>query len=253
MSTLRVLLLTLALASPALAQTAPSDGPSVAAGARDAAAQLVFYLEKTARAGNQPDFSKAPAADIFGRVFDFNALAALPAPSPSDLPWLIDWGSAANQANKAILFYRITPPVDPIADRAWIERNMAELEDPLVLADSFIVRIMAREAQSMFLFMDQLTPEQRTPIREQGLTRALAGMAGTVYTVLCKLTSGLKPANQRLVGAAIGDTAEVWAKDILPRDRPLIMQEAAKAQIAVEDAAAKKSIAAFSAALAAAK
>jgi hypothetical protein len=251
MSTLRVLLLTLALASPALAQTAPSDGPSVAAGARDASAQLVFYLQKTAKAGNQPDFSKAHVADLFGGVFDFEALAALPAPSPSDLPWLIDWVSAATQADKAILFYRITQPVDPIADRAWIERNMVELEDQLVLADSFIVRILAREAQSIFLFMDHLAPEQRTPIREQGFTGARTAAAATVYTVLCKLTSGLKPANERVVGAAIGETAEVWAKDILPKDRQLIMQQAAKAQIAVEDAAAKKSIAAFSAALAA--
>jgi hypothetical protein len=100
MSTLRVLQLTLALASPALAQTAPS----VAAGARDAAAQLVVYLENTAKAGNQPDFSKAPAADLFGRIFDFKALAALPAPSPSDVPWFIDWVSAVSQADKAILF-----------------------------------------------------------------------------------------------------------------------------------------------------
>ena len=37
MSTFRVMLLTLALASPALAQTAPGGGPSVAAGTRDAA------------------------------------------------------------------------------------------------------------------------------------------------------------------------------------------------------------------------
>jgi hypothetical protein len=251
MSRLRLLLLALALASPALAQTAPSDGPSVAAGARDAAAQLVFYLQKAARAGNQPDFSKAPAADAFGRVFDFNALAALPAPGPGDLPWLIDWVSAASQASKAILFHRITPPVDPIADRTWIERNMTEMEDQLMLADAFIVRILAREAQSVFLFMDQ--PEQRTPIREQGFMKARVAVAGTIYTVLCKLTAGLKPANARLAGAAIGDTAEIWARYILPKDRPLIMQQAAKAEIAVGDGEAKKSLAAFSAALAAAE
>jgi hypothetical protein len=77
-----------------------------------------------------------------------------------------------------------------------------------VLADSFIVRILAREAQSIFLFMDQLTPEQRTPIREQGFTGARAGVAGTVYAVLCRLTSGLKPANERLAGAL--RTLPVW-------------------------------------------
>jgi hypothetical protein len=252
MPNLRVLLLTLALAPSALAQTAPTDGPSMAAAAEDAAAKLVVYLDRTAKTGNQPDFSKAPAADLFGRVFDFKALAVLTAPRPADVPWLVDWVSAANQVDKAMLAFGITPPVDAVADREAIGRNMVAMEDRLVLADAFLVRIMAREAQSMSLFMDQLTPEQRTSIREQGFTGARAGMAGKVYAVLISLAAGLKPENERMVGAAIGDTAGVWTKFILPKDRPQILQQAERAQTAVKDDAAKKSIAAFSAALAAA-
>jgi hypothetical protein len=253
MSILKTLLLLLALGSPALAQNAPSDGASLAAGARDAAAQLHAYLEKTAKAGNRPDFSKPPAAGLFGRVIDFKALAALPAPSGSDLPWLLDWGSAANQVNKGILFFGITPPVDPIADGKAIEHNMVELEDPQVLTLTFIVRIFAREFQSMFLFYDQLTPNERTPIREQGFTKARTAGAQEIYYALCRFTYDLKPANERLLSAALGDTAEIWTKEIFPKDRPLVMEEAAKAQSAIKDAAAKKSIAAFSAAMAAAQ
>lgn len=51
----------------------------------------------------------------------------------------------------------------------------------------------------------------------------------------------------------MGDTADVWVKDILSKDRPEIMRQAAKAQSAVKDAEAKKNIAVFSAAMAAAK
>ena len=253
MLTLRVLLLALALALPALAQTPSDDGPSIAAGAKDAAAQLQAYLDKIAKSRSRPDFTKPPASDLFGRIFDFGKLAALPAPSASEIPWLLTWTSAASQASKAILYFGITPPADPIADRAAIERNMVEFEDQQALAFSFIVRIAAREAQTMFLFMDQLTPEQRTPIREQGFTTARTGGAETVYGALITLTSDLKPANERLLSAAIGDTADVWVEDILPKDRPDIVRQAAKAQSAVKDAEAKKSLAVFSAALAAAK
>jgi hypothetical protein len=115
------------------------------------------------------------------------------------------------------------------------------------------VRLAAREAQSMFLFMDQLTPEQRTPIREQGFATARAGGAETIYGVLITLTSALKPANERLLSAAIGDTAAVWVRDILPKDRSTIMQQAGKAQNAVKDVEAKKSLAAFTTAMMAAQ
>ena len=84
MLTLRVLLLALALALPALAQTPSDDGPSIAAGAKDAAAQLQPYLDKIAKSRSRPDFTKPPASDLFGRIFDFGKLAALPAPSARD-------------------------------------------------------------------------------------------------------------------------------------------------------------------------
>jgi hypothetical protein len=241
------------LASPAVAQTPPSDGASIAAAAKDAAGELQAYLDKVAKAHGRPDFSKPPASDLLGRIFDFGKLAALPAPSATEIPWLLVWTSAASQAGKSLLYFGITPPANPIADRAAIERNMVELEDQQSLGFAFLVRIAAREAQDMFLFMDQLTPEQRTPIREQGFTTAHAGAAETVYGVLITLTSNLKPANERLLSAAIGDTANVWLKDILPKDRPDIVRQAVKAQSAMKDAEAKKSIAAFSTAMAAVK
>lgn len=253
MSLLRALLLMVALTSSGLAQSLANEGPSLAADAKDAATQFQAYLDKVAKGGGRPDFTKPPASDLVARIFDFKGLAALPAPSASEIPWLLAWTSAASQASKALLYFAITPPADPIADRAAIERNMVELEDQHALAFAFIVRIAAREAQTMFLFMDQLPPEQRTPVREQGFTTVRAGGAETIYGVLTTLTSDLKPANERLLSAAIRDTADVWVKDILPKDRPDIMRQAGKAQGAVKDAEAKENIALFATAMADAK
>jgi hypothetical protein len=54
--------------------------------------------------------------------------------------------------------------------------------------------------------MDQLTPQQRTPIREQGFKSARTGSAETLYGALITIAQGMKPANARLLSAAKGLT-----------------------------------------------
>jgi len=50
-------------------------------------------------------------------------------------------------------------------------------------------------------------PEQRTRVREQGLTGARNSNAEFILSAICSaITSGGKPANARLVAAAIRDT-----------------------------------------------
>jgi len=105
------------------------------------------------------------------------------------------------------------PPADSIADRAAIERNNVELADQQVLALTFIVRIAAREAQTMFLLRDQLTAEQCDPI---GFMTVRARIAEVINGALITLTFDLKPTNERILSAAIGDTADVWVKEIVP-------------------------------------
>lgn len=97
------------------------------------------------------------------------------------------------------------PPADSIADRAAIERNNVEFEHQQVLAFTFIARIAAREAQTMFLLRDQLTPEQRDPI---GFITVRARIAEAINGALITLTFDLKPTNERIPSAAIGDAAE---------------------------------------------
>jgi len=237
------------LVSPGLAQA----GPSVVAGVKDVANQLELYLDYVAKTGGRPDFSKPPVSDQFARVFDLAQLTALPPSKASDLSWLMDWVATANGASKSILYFGIAPPVDPIADQVAIKRNVTDYEDQEAVAMSFMIRINARAMQAMFLFMDQLTPAQRTPIRLEGFTKARVGSAEMLLGAHVSIAQGMKPANARLLSAAIRDTSDVWVASILPGDRPTILGMLAKAKDASQDDETRKNLAAFDAALSNAK
>jgi hypothetical protein len=243
------LLLFVALQSPALAQT---DGAGLAAGAKAAADQLQLYLDDVAKSGGRPDFAKPPAAQLFARIFDVEQLNALPAPQADDMSWLLDWVAAASKAGKAIMFFGIKPPVDP-ASAAFV-RNVLEYQDQQAIESDFLIRIAARESVAMMAFMQQLNPEQRTPIREAGLKKARAGFAGLISSALgCMGDAQFKPTNARRISTAMRDTGAVWMGALLPDDRARIMRELQWAQLAVKDDETQENLAAFSAVLAAAK
>jgi hypothetical protein len=250
---LRSLLLVMALVSPTSAQTAHYDGPALLPVIKDVANQLQLYLDYVAKSGGRPDFTAPPASEQFNRLFDPGQLAALPPPKASDVPWLMDWTATANGIAKAILYFGVTPPADAAADAAAIKRNMTDYEDQQAVAMSFMVRIQARDMQALSLFMDQLPPEQRAPVRLAGYDKARVGSAESVLGALVTIAQGLKPANARMMSAAIRDTGDVWVKDILPGDRPTILAMAAKAEAAAKDNETTKNLAAFSEALARAK
>ena len=244
MALVRALLLLVALASPALAETPSSDGAALAARASDAAKELRTYLADLAKAGGRPDFSKPPASELFGRIFDMNGLAALPPPAPNDFSWLLNWSAARGGIIKAILTFGITPPAGA-SDQAAIERNLVDYEDQQTMATSFLVRVVAREVQSLTLFMAQLPEDQRTPMRQEGFDTVRAGATKVLSGALITLT-----ANARMLSAAIRDTGEVWVGNIFPKDRSEIMREIATAQREVKVGEAKKNLAALGAALA---
>src|ERR1700733_911664 len=235
MSTLRVLLLTLALASPALAQTPRDDGASIAAEAKDAATQLQVYLDGVLKGGGRPDYSKLPASDLLGQVFNLKQLEALPPAQAGDLLWLMDWANTANGAYKSIVFFGIARPVTPQTDAAALQRNFTDYEDQEAAASNFMLRILARENQAAFAFLDQLAPAERTPVRMEGLNKMRVANAEMLLTYLGCIVPGIKPANARLVSAAIRDTGAVWATAILPADRPTILAKLAKAEPAGKD------------------
>jgi hypothetical protein len=105
MPIVRVLLVLLALASPARAQ----DGARDAAAASEAAQAFQVYVEGVTQQGGRPDLTRPEVAALLGRVFDLGALNALPPAQASDLPWLVDWLEAANATNEMLLYYGAKP------------------------------------------------------------------------------------------------------------------------------------------------
>jgi hypothetical protein len=244
---LRSLLIVLALSSPALA----ADGPQIAAGAKDAAQALRLHLAAVAKSGERPDYAKPPASELFRRIFNADELAALPPPRPDDMPWVLDWLNAANQTEKLIMFFGTEPGAN--LDQAAAFRNVAEYEDQHAAATNFLIRIGAREATTALQFLDQLAPEQRTPTRAAGQQRARHGGAELIESVIGSVALGMRPANARLMTAAMRDTSDVWATFIAPEDRRHLADVLATAETMVTDDEANEDLAAFAATLAAAK
>jgi hypothetical protein len=244
MPIVRILMVLLALASPALAQ----DGARDAAAARDAAQAFRVYVEGAAKKGERPDLTRPEVEVLLDRIFDLDALNALPPAQGSDLPWLLDWMEAANTANK--LFTRYGSKPGPGPDLAALERNMAEYEDQFAVAMNFMIRGQAREAVSIEMFWADLAPEQRTRIREEGLAGARNASAEFILSAICSAIMGSgKPDNARLVSAAIRDTREVWASYFLPQHRSRILEQLAEYTKRVPDETARADLAAFAAAL----
>jgi hypothetical protein len=239
MPILRSLMLLAVLFTPALGQ----DGSRTAASAADAAQALQLYLDRVSESGQRPDYTKPPAADLFRQVFDLEQLTALPPPKASDMPWVLDWFDAVKETYKRIMFFGAKPGPDP--DLAAIGHNLEEYEDQYAAAMSFMLRLMAREATTAFLFMDQLTPEERTPIREAGLQKFRASGAQMIEDAICPVEAGMKPANARLITAAMRDTRDILARFILPDNRSRIITLLAKAQDMVKDAEVQKDLTVF--------
>ena len=244
MPIVRILLVLLAFVSPAFAQ----DGIHELAAARDAAKAFKVYIDGVAKKGQRPDLTRPDVAAMLGHVYDLDALAALPAPEASDMNWLPDWTDAANQTHKLFIFYGAKPGPQP--DLPALARNMTEYGDQYATAISFMIRGMAREAVAIPLFWNELPPEQRTRIREEGFAGFRKNSALYILSTVCAAIQGAsKPANARLVAAALRDTREVWADFLLPQDRARVIAELADLPKWAPDEMARADLATFTAAL----
>ena len=241
----RVFLLLLALATPALAQ----DGARSAAAAKEAAMDFRVYIDGVTRKGERPDLTRPEVAAMLGRIFDLEAFNALPPVQGSDLLWLLDWTQAGNTVNKLITSYGSRPGPQP--DLAAIPLNMIDYEDQYATTMNFLIRAQAREAVAMKMFMADLKPEQRTRIREEGMAKARHGMAEFVLGAICSAVenAAARPENTRLMAAAIRDTQDIWASAFLAQDRSRVIEYVASTNKRVADETARADITAFADAL----
>ena len=244
MPIVRILLILFVFASPALAQ----DGIHELVAARDAAKAFKVYVDGVAKKGQRPDLTRPDVAAMLGHVYDLDALAALPSPEASDMNWLPDWTDIANQTHKLFIFYGAKPGPQP--DFAALGRNMSEYGDQYATAISFMIRGMARQAVAIQLFWKELPPEHRTRIREEGIAGFRKISALYILSTVCAAIQGAsKPANARLVAAALRDTRDVWASFLLPQDRARVIAELADLPKWAPDEMARADLASFTAAL----
>ena len=239
----KMLLLALALVAPVLAQAAPLPAEQ----AQKAAHALQRYVDGMNASGGWPDYTRPPASDLFHQVFDVDALNALPPPQPSDLPWLLEWSQTASAASKAIVMHGVKPGPHP--DIVAVAQNVERYEDQYCAAADFLIRVGAREMTALALFVARLPPEQHTPVRAAGIVRAKAGAAEMIAGFVIAASGGVKPANVRLVSAALRDTRDVWAGFLSPEARPRILDLVARATQRIADEEAKRNLASFAAAL----
>jgi len=241
MPIVRILLVLFALATPALA-----NGADDAAAAREAAQAFRLYVEGVAKQGGRPDLTRPEVAAQLARIYDLDALNALPPAHGTDLSWLPDWMDAANSTSKLFTRYGSKPGREP--DLEALQRNMTEYEDQYASAMNFMIRGMAREAVSATRFMAALKPEERTSVREKGLAGLRSNSAEFILEAICSMGNS-KPANIRLVAAAVRDTREVWAGFFLPKDRARVIEYLAGPPERVPDETARTDLADFTAAL----
>jgi hypothetical protein len=244
MPIVRILLVLLALISPALAQ----DGARDTAAAREAAQAFKVYIDSVTKANGRPDLTRPEVAALLGRIYNLDALNALPPAQGNDIVWLVEWMDAANATLKLFTRYAMIP--GPQLDLVALQRNMTEYEDQYASATNFMIRALAHEAVSSRLFMAGLPPEQRTRIREEGFAGFRRSAAEFVITAICAGVQGAsKPDNARLVAAAVRDTREIWASYFEPKDRARIIELLADLPKMVPDETARADVAEFTAAL----
>ena len=244
MPIVRILLILLTFVSPAMA----ADGLLETADATEAAKAFQVYIDGVAKKGERPDMTRPDVAALLGRVYDLDAMNALPPAEAKHIPWLLDWTEAANSVYKLITRYGSKPGPQP--DLEAVGRNMMAYEDQIAAAMNFMIRLQAREAVSVKLFMAELPPDQRTRIREEGFARARRGAAEYIMGTVCAAIVGsTRPANARLVAAAISDTRDIWAGYLLPQDRPNVIKYITSLPEQIKDEKARTDLVAFSSAL----
>ncbi|UZE47178.1 hypothetical protein [Rhodopseudomonas sp. P2A-2r] len=185
------------------------QGPAVAAAAKKSAEALQAYLERVEKAGRRPDYTSPPASDLWQALFDVDRLAALPPFAAGDVEWLSTWGEAANYTIIRVMWFGVQSKSS--VDEAAFRRNVMDYEDQYAAATNFLIRIAARQSAALMQQMEQLAPEQRTATWMEGFELSRIGAGEMVRGLLISVAQGMKPANARMMTAALKDTREIWS------------------------------------------
>jgi hypothetical protein len=196
------------LAAPAAA----SDGKESAARAVTAAEALKEQAAQAAAAGKRLDFTSGPASEHLNRIFDSKAFAELPPVAESDMPWMLDWLGAVSTTNHTLMDFGSDPKrTTQEPDLAVITRNLRDYEDQITIAMAFQQGFFPRMLESGYEFLASLPEAERTPVRLNGLAGVMASYLDTIKGAICFASdSTTKPANARMIAAAVRDATDTW-------------------------------------------
>ncbi len=216
--------LLMAFNAPALAQ----NGPKAAAAAKEAAENMQAYLRDLEKSGGQPDYSKPPTSEYFKRIFDADAIAALPAPQANDFDWLFEWFDSAGQTYQAMSAFGAKDQTIAELKQA-VTRNIQQSADSIWTAHAFELRLYPRAVITATLYFNSLPPDQNSDARKAALKTMKAALIQLVAKTARVCTTDLKPKNLRLLAAALRDTVPVWAPIATSGERADILAQLEKA------------------------
>jgi hypothetical protein len=238
------------LALPAAA----SDGRHAAARAVASAQALQHQAAQAAAAGKRLDLTVAPASEHLRRIFDAKTFSELPPVAASDMPWITDWLGAARTTNYTLLYFGADPKRPMQLEPAAFARNVQEYEDQIAIAITFQQRLFPRALETAHAFLESLPQQDRTPVRLEGLAKMVDGYLESVRGALgFAADSTTKPANARMIAAAVRKSAEIWITFTEADTRKPFIDLLTAAQQQIKDKETAQHFRAIQAALEAAK
>lgn len=217
-----------------------ADGAQAAAAAKEAAGRFKAYLGDLEKSKGTPDYAKPPASAYLRRIFDADALAALPAPKIDDFGWLLEWVTSVGQTYTVMLMFGAKDSGTQTAGR-----NLVDYQDNTLPAAAFMLRLNAYAAPAMPAYFNSLPPGERAQAREEieqrnrGLVQMATGMTGFIGI-------RLKLENVRLTAKALRDTVAIWAPLTTAQERAGLLARLEKARSTNKDAGIDDAITAIS-------
>jgi hypothetical protein len=199
----------LLLAAPA---AAASDGRQAATAAAEAARALQQQAVRIAASGGRLDMTAGPAAENLRRVLDTKSFDELPPLSAADMPWIIDWLVAVRTTYFTIFYFGADPQQPMKLSAEQPERNVNQYEDEIARLVVFSQKLFPRVLATGQAFFETLPEKERnSKVRLEGFAKMITGYLESVEGALgFAAADGTKPANVRIIAAALRENAPVW-------------------------------------------
>jgi hypothetical protein len=156
--------------------------------------------------------------------------------------------------NHTLLDFGADPTRTTQPDFTVITRNVHDYEDQLTIAVIFQQKLFPRMLESGYEFLASLPEAERTPVRMNGLAGAMASYLEIIRSAICFAGDAtIKPANARMVAAAVRESADTWIELTEDDTRKPLITIVATALESTKDKETVRHLRAIQAALQAAK